>query len=147
MNIFLQVQFMPKKGISHDEGTVTFYSKLCVIICQYIKRLSRDNYQIRSKHLKSNMCLIAKDLVRQNSVIFFIFHNKKQRDFCQNVPDSSCFNRMCLGTWFPVPALCGGLDPTPPALYYIWGSRLKELCMFLKLWKWLYLKQILRFHK
>ena len=29
--------------------------------------------------------------------------------FCQNVPDISYFDFMCLGTWFQVSALCGGL--------------------------------------
>ena len=49
---------------------------------------------------------------------------QKQRDLCQNVPDISYLYWMCLGTWFPVPALCGGLDvphpgdhdPVPPHL-------------------------------
>jgi hypothetical protein len=44
-----------------------------------------------------------------NKTLSGILSRQKQRDFCQNVPDSSCLNRMCLGTWFPVPALCGGL--------------------------------------
>ena len=35
--------------------------------------------------------------------------NEKKVFFCQNVPDTSCFNRMCLGTWFPIPVLYGGL--------------------------------------
>ena len=38
-----------------------------------------------------------------------LFFDKKQRDLCGNVPDISYFDQMCLGTWFPVPALCGGL--------------------------------------
>ena len=38
-----------------------------------------------------------------------LFFDKKQRDFCGNVPGISYFDQMCLGTWFPVPALCGGL--------------------------------------
>ena len=37
------------------------------------------------------------------------FWDENSEIFCQNVPASSCFTRMCLGTWFPVPALCGGL--------------------------------------
>ena len=35
---------------------------------------------------------------------------QKQRDFYQNVPDISYLDWTCLGNWFPIPALCGGLS-------------------------------------
>ena len=48
---------------------------------------------------KKNLCQARlRSVSRQN-----------QRDFPQNVTACSCFNKMCLGTWFTVPAVCGGL--------------------------------------
>ena len=46
-----------------------------------------------------------KDVFYQTKILF----RQKQHDYCQYMPDSSCFSRVCPGTWFPVPALCGGL--------------------------------------
>ena len=50
-----------------------------------------------------------------NYVCFFIAQGQthfliNQTDLCQNVPDRCSFEEMCLGTCFPVPVLCGGLE-------------------------------------
>jgi hypothetical protein len=64
-------------------------------------------YQAHSKLL--NWLIVSKKKCFQaqliNKTMSGTFENNfttKQRDFLQNVPDSSCLSIMCLGTWFPV---------------------------------------------
>ena len=73
-----------------------------------------------SDTIKVQLCLLAVIKTSRHNIIGaearFIdinglggIRDKKQRDFSQIVPDSSCFSRMCLGSRIPDPVLCGGL--------------------------------------
>ena len=53
---------------------------------------------------------------------------EKEHTFFPNVPDISYLDWMCLGTWFRVPALCGGLDVTFAKMMKKLNTFTKRMC-------------------
>ena len=67
----------------------------------------------KRNHIESSLWAHKQLLYRKQMILLnLLLSLQMRRYFCPTLPDRCCFDKMCMGSWIPDSALCGGLKIT-----------------------------------